>query len=123
MPDSDRSSWWSSCLPPSASAWRAAGTGGPPAGTSRGPPGRRGRRHPRRRRRNRPPWRRPGAWRAPRRHARLAATVAVDDVDLRVPRGSAFGYLGPNGAGKTRLGRWHLSTWVCYFGRSSDDLC
>jgi ABC-2 type transport system ATP-binding protein len=27
--------------------------------------------------------------------------IAVDDVDLRVPRGSAFGYLGPNGAGKT----------------------
>ena len=25
----------------------------------------------------------------------------VDRVDLRVPRGSAFGYLGPNGAGKT----------------------
>ena len=30
-------------------------------------------------------------------------TVAVDGVDLRVPRGSAFGYLGPNGAGKTTL--------------------
>jgi len=29
--------------------------------------------------------------------------VAVDGVDLRVPRGSAFGYLGPNGAGKTTL--------------------
>jgi ABC-2 type transport system ATP-binding protein len=28
---------------------------------------------------------------------------AVDGVDLRVPRGSAFGYLGPNGAGKTTL--------------------
>jgi ABC-2 type transport system ATP-binding protein len=27
--------------------------------------------------------------------------IAVNDVDLRVPRGSAFGYLGPNGAGKT----------------------
>jgi ABC-type multidrug transport system ATPase subunit len=23
--------------------------------------------------------------------------VAVDNVELRVPRGSAFGYLGPNG--------------------------
>jgi ABC-2 type transport system ATP-binding protein len=29
--------------------------------------------------------------------------VAVNDVELRVPRGCAFGYLGPNGAGKTTL--------------------
>ena len=28
---------------------------------------------------------------------------AVDGVELRVPRGCAFGYLGPNGAGKTTL--------------------
>jgi ABC-2 type transport system ATP-binding protein len=34
---------------------------------------------------------------------RFGATVAVDGVELRVPRGSAFGYLGPNGAGKTTL--------------------
>jgi ABC-2 type transport system ATP-binding protein len=34
--------------------------------------------------------------------------VAVDSVDLRVPRGSAFGYLGPNGAGKTTLIRMLL---------------
>jgi len=27
----------------------------------------------------------------------------VKDVELHVPRGSAFGYLGPNGAGKTTL--------------------
>lgn len=26
---------------------------------------------------------------------------AVDDLDLRVPRGSVFGFLGPNGSGKT----------------------
>jgi ABC-2 type transport system ATP-binding protein len=33
----------------------------------------------------------------------FGATAAVDDVELLVPRGSAFGYLGPNGAGKTTL--------------------
>jgi len=34
---------------------------------------------------------------------RFGANVAVDGVELHVPRGSAFGYLGPNGAGKTTL--------------------
>jgi ABC-type multidrug transport system ATPase subunit len=34
---------------------------------------------------------------------RFGDNVAVDGVDLRVPRGCAFGYLGPNGAGKTTL--------------------
>jgi ABC-2 type transport system ATP-binding protein len=34
---------------------------------------------------------------------RFGARAAVDHVDLRVPRGCAFGYLGPNGAGKTTL--------------------
>ena len=39
---------------------------------------------------------------------RFGSRVAVDGVDLRVPRGSAFGYLGPNGAGKTTLIRMLL---------------
>jgi ABC-2 type transport system ATP-binding protein len=34
--------------------------------------------------------------------------AAVSDVELRVPRGTAFGYLGPNGAGKTTLIRMLL---------------
>jgi ABC-2 type transport system ATP-binding protein len=39
---------------------------------------------------------------------RYGDRVAVDGVELRVPRGSAFGYLGPNGAGKTTLIRMLL---------------
>src|SRR5213593_714607 len=39
---------------------------------------------------------------------RFGERLAVDNVDLRVPRGSAFGYLGPNGAGKTTLIRMLL---------------
>jgi ABC-2 type transport system ATP-binding protein len=34
---------------------------------------------------------------------RFGANVAVDQVELLVPHGCAFGYLGPNGAGKTTL--------------------
>src|SRR5512132_611664 len=39
---------------------------------------------------------------------RFGDRVAVADVDLRIPRGSAFGYLGPNGAGETTLIRMLL---------------
>jgi ABC-2 type transport system ATP-binding protein len=39
---------------------------------------------------------------------RFGGRVAVDSVDLHVPRGVAFGYLGPNGAGKTTLIRMLL---------------
>ena len=34
---------------------------------------------------------------------RFGDAPVVTDVDLRVPRGTAFGNLGPNGAGKTTL--------------------
>ena len=33
----------------------------------------------------------------------FGGNIAVNGVDLLVPRGCAFGYLGPNGAGKTTL--------------------
>jgi ABC-2 type transport system ATP-binding protein len=49
--------------------------------------------------------RRAGGW-AVETHGltkRFGSNAAVNGVDLRVPRGSAFGYLGPNGAGKTTL--------------------
>jgi ABC-2 type transport system ATP-binding protein len=39
---------------------------------------------------------------------RFGGNIAVDGVDLLVPRGCAFGYLGPNGAGKTTLIRMLL---------------
>ncbi|HEX3604991.1 MAG TPA: ABC transporter ATP-binding protein [Candidatus Dormibacteraeota bacterium] len=34
---------------------------------------------------------------------RFGDRTVLDDVELRVPRGCAFGFLGPNGAGKTTL--------------------
>jgi ABC-2 type transport system ATP-binding protein len=39
---------------------------------------------------------------------RFNGRLAVDNVDLHVPSGVAFGYLGPNGAGKTTLIRMLL---------------
>src|SRR5919197_4653526 len=39
---------------------------------------------------------------------RFGERTVVRGVELRVPRGSAFGYLGPNGAGKTTLIRMLL---------------
>ncbi len=39
---------------------------------------------------------------------RFGSRVAVDGVNLSIPRGMAFGYLGPNGAGKTTLIRMLL---------------
>ena len=39
---------------------------------------------------------------------RFGRRTVVDQVDLLVPAGTAFGYLGPNGAGKTTLIRMLL---------------
>ena len=39
---------------------------------------------------------------------RFGARAAIDNVDLRVPLGVAFGFLGPNGAGKTTMIRMLL---------------
>ncbi|MDP9235148.1 MAG: ATP-binding cassette domain-containing protein, partial [Actinomycetota bacterium] len=32
---------------------------------------------------------------------RFGEVIALDGIDLEVPRGAVFGLLGPNGAGKT----------------------
>ena len=50
---------------------------------------------------------------------RFGGRLAVDNVELRVPRGSAFGYLGPNGAGKTTLIRMLLGLTGTTAGRMS----
>ena len=52
------------------------------------------------------------------RRLRGSKTVAVDGLDLAVPRGGVFGFLGPNGAGKT-------TTIRCLLGlvRPSDGRC
>jgi ABC-2 type transport system ATP-binding protein len=39
---------------------------------------------------------------------RFGARKAIDNVDLQVPHGCAFGFLGPNGAGKTTMIRMLL---------------
>ena len=40
---------------------------------------------------------------------RFGDFVAVNDISLRVPRGSIYGFLGPNGAGKTTTIRMMMS--------------
>ncbi len=44
------------------------------------------------------------------KHKDIGDTVAVDKLDLNVPRGICFGLLGPNGAGKTTTLRMLLGT-------------
>jgi ABC-2 type transport system ATP-binding protein len=45
--------------------------------------------------------------------------TALDGVDLRVPRGCAFGFLGPNGAGKTTMIRTLLGLTEASSGEMS----
>jgi len=47
---------------------------------------------------------------------RFGARLALDGVDLLVPRGCAFGFLGPNGAGKTTMIRTLLGLTHCSAG-------
>jgi ABC-type multidrug transport system ATPase subunit len=49
---------------------------------------------------------------------RFGAQVAVDHVDLHVPRGAVYGFLGPNGSGKTTTIRMLLGL----LGADSGDI-
>ena len=44
--------------------------------------------------------------------------VAVDHIDLAVPRGSVYGFLGPNGSGKTTTIRMLLGLAFPTSGRA-----
>lgn len=54
---------------------------------------------------------------------RFGTQVAVDQLDLAVPRGSIYGFIGPNGSGKTTTMRMILRIYppdagrVCVLGR------
>jgi len=50
---------------------------------------------------------------------RFGERTALDGIDLRVPRGSAFGFLGPNGAGKTTIIRTLLGLTAADAGTMS----
>ncbi|MFL6239331.1 MAG: ABC transporter ATP-binding protein [Actinomycetes bacterium] len=47
---------------------------------------------------------------------RFGSHVAVDDVDLNVPRGAVYGFLGPNGSGKTTTIRLLLGLIAAHGG-------
>ena len=50
---------------------------------------------------------------------RFRSQVAVDGIDLAVPRGSVFGFLGPNGSGKTTTIRMLLGLVAANAGDAS----
>ena len=43
------------------------------------------------------------SWRSTALSRRFGRTLALDGVDLEIPRGSVFGVVGENGAGKTTM--------------------
>ena len=47
---------------------------------------------------------------------RFGAQVAVNEVDLEVPRGAVYGFLGPNGSGKTTTIRMLLGLIAAHAG-------
>jgi ABC-2 type transport system ATP-binding protein len=48
---------------------------------------------------------------------RFGARIAVNDVSLRIPRGTVYGLVGPNGAGKTTL----MRTMIGFTAASSGE--
>ena len=50
---------------------------------------------------------------------RFGDVVAVDGIDLTIPRGEIYGFLGPNGAGKTTVVRMLITLLMPTEGRAS----
>jgi ABC-2 type transport system ATP-binding protein len=61
-------------------------------------------------------------------HKKFGSQVAVNQLDLEVPRGTIFGFIGPNGSGKTTTMRMILRIYkpdsgqVVVLGRSDGDV-
>ena len=50
---------------------------------------------------------------------RFGEVLAVDKIDLAIPRGEIYGFLGPNGAGKTTVVRMLITLLMPTAGRAS----
>jgi ABC-2 type transport system ATP-binding protein len=53
----------------------------------------------------------------------FGSTLAIDDLDLLVPRGTTYGLIGPSGAGKTTAIRMIMSILFPDFGSLHHLLC